>query len=263
MELGNEFSRKGWDRFNELKALPGFDRLDAYCEAEFGESQWADWGEGELATAVTAQNLRRIRGTIRQQGKSADEADGMTLVEVADILDSHDGNSGKRPMPQEKTIRIFLASSAELKEDRDAFDLYLRQQNDGLRKEGLYLQIVRWEKFLDAMSKTRLQDEYNKAVRNCDIFVSLFKTKTGKYTEEEFDVANETFKDTGKPLIYTYFREFHLSSRNMNMADLQSLQAFKDKLDGLGHFYTSYDNTEHLKRQFVDQLHELRHENRL
>jgi internalin A len=30
-------------------------------------------------------------------------------------------------------MRIFLASSAELREDRDAFDLYFRQQNDQLR----------------------------------------------------------------------------------------------------------------------------------
>ncbi|MEL6816403.1 MAG: COR domain-containing protein, partial [Cyanobacteria bacterium J06598_3] len=54
-----------------------------------------------------------------------------------------------------KTIRIFLASSAELREDRDAFDLYFRQQNDRLLKQGLYLKIVRWENFLDAMANTR------------------------------------------------------------------------------------------------------------
>ena len=61
-----------------------------------------------------------------------------------------------------RTIRIFLASSAELCEDRNAFDLYFRQYNDQLRKEMVYLEIVRWENFLDAMAETRLQDEYNK-----------------------------------------------------------------------------------------------------
>ena len=55
------------------------------------------------------------------------------------------------------------------------------------------------------MSETRLQDEYNKEVKACDIFVSLFFTKTGKYTEEEFDVAHQQFH-TKKPLIYTYFK---------------------------------------------------------
>ena len=74
-------------------------------------------------------------------------------------------------------------------------------------KDGVYLTIVRWENFLDAMSETRLQDEYNKAIRECDVFVSLFFTKTGKFTEEEFDAAHEQFKAAGRPLIYTYFQE--------------------------------------------------------
>ena len=109
------------------------------------------------------------------------------------------------------TIRIFLASSAELEKDRDEFDLYFRQQNDHLKKQGIYLEPVRWEHFLDAMSKTRLQDEYNRALRDCDIVVSLFKTKDGKFTEEEFDVAWANFQATDKPGIFTFFRDFQLS----------------------------------------------------
>ena len=35
---------------------------------------------------------------------------------------------------------------------------------------------------------------------------------------------------------------------------LKSLWAFQKKLRGLGHFYTNYDNIEHLKLQFRDQL---------
>ena len=76
----------------------------------------------------------------------------------------------------------------------------------GYVKKGFYLEIVRWENFLDAMSETRLQDEYNKQVRACDIFVSLFFTKTGKFTEEEFDTAHRQFKETGSPRIYTFFK---------------------------------------------------------
>ena len=74
-------------------------------------------------------------------------------------------------------LRIFLASSAELSEDRDDFCLYFRQQNNQLRIKGVYFEIVRWENFLDAMSETRLQDEYNKAIRDYDIFFCLFFTK--------------------------------------------------------------------------------------
>jgi hypothetical protein len=140
-----------------------------------------------------------------------------------------------------RSIRIFLASSAELREDRDAFDLYFRQQNDQLRKRGLYLEIKRWENFLDAMSETRLQDEYNRAIRSCDIFACLFFTKTGKFTNEEFDIAHRQFKESGKPRIYTYFKNSELKTGSLRKEDLLSLFEFKSKLDGLGHFHTQYD----------------------
>jgi internalin A len=157
---------------------------------------------------------------------------------------------------KEHTLKIFLASSSELIEDRDAFDLYFRQQNDRLRKHGIYLEIVRWENFLDAMSETRLQDEYNKAVTACDIFVSLFFSKIGKYAEEEFNTAHQQFLGTKKPLIYTFFKN---APQNMDEIgdEIVSLLDFKKKLTSLGHFYTSYDNIEHLKRQFKDQLENL------
>jgi internalin A len=135
-----------------------------------------------------------------------------------------------------RVLGIFLASSSELREDRDAFELYFRQQNDQFRKRGLYLEIVRWENFLDAMSETRLQDEYNKAIRACDIFVCLFFTKTGKFTEEEFEVAHRQFKSGGKPRIYTYFKTADINVGTAREDDFQSLWAFQKKLDKLGHF---------------------------
>jgi hypothetical protein len=158
------------------------------------------------------------------------------------------------PVASPRKIRIFLASSSELREDRDEFDRYFRQQNDRLIEKGLYLEIVLWENFRDAMSETRLQDEYNKAVRACDIFVSLFFTKTGKFTEEEFDTAHQQFQETGKPLIYTFFKKDRVEIDTLREEDLSSLRAFQKKLAEHGHFYTRYENIEHLKRQFRDQL---------
>ena len=162
-------------------------------------------------------------------------------------------------VPTLRTIKIFLASAAELLDDRKAFDLYFRQQNDHLKEHGVTLEIVRWEHFLDAMSRTRLQDDYNKSLRSCDIVVSLFKTKVGKFTEEEFDTAWEEFKATDKPKIYTYFREYQLSGDEIKakQADLDSLHRFQQKLTDLGHFWTRYNSAEHLKLQFRDQLTQL------
>lgn len=153
-----------------------------------------------------------------------------------------------------KTIKIFLASSFELKAERDDFELYLRQQNDHYQEQGIYFKVVRWENFLDAMSATRKQDDYNAAVRDSDIFLSLFATKTGKYTEEEFTVAHDCFKQNGRPYIYTFFKDANVSTANIDKAAMKTLWAFQERLDQLGHFYTTFTSIEDLKLRFSEQL---------
>jgi DNA mismatch repair ATPase MutS len=53
-----------------------------------------------------------------------------------------------------RSVRIFVASSAELAAHRDAVDLHVRQFNDRWLNHGLHLELVPWENFLDAMSAT-------------------------------------------------------------------------------------------------------------
>jgi hypothetical protein len=152
-----------------------------------------------------------------------------------------------------RTIKIFLASSSELRKDRDAFELHFLRKNRDFRRQGFEVEVLRWETFLDAISETRLQDEYNKEVRCCDIFLSLFKTKVGKYTEEEFDSAHATFLDMQKPLIYTYFKDAQINTGNIT-AEITTLLAFKQKLSNLGHYHTEYTSIPDLLLQFREQL---------
>ena len=164
--------------------------------------------------------------------------------------------------PPLKTIKIFLASSSELKEDRDGFELHFLRKNKDYSRQGFKVEVLRWENFLDAMSETRLQDEYNEKVRNCDIFLSLFKTKTGKYTEEEFNVAHEAFKAKQKPLIYTYFNDAQINMASIT-EEINTILAFKKKLADLGHYHTDYKSIDHLKLQFQQQLDQLIEEGKL
>jgi internalin A len=159
-------------------------------------------------------------------------------------------------VPAIRTIKIFLASSSELKEDRDAFEVHFLRRNKYFRRQGFEVDVLRWETFLDAMSETRLQDEYNREVKSCDVFLSLFKTKTGKFTEEEFDVAHATFMGKKKPFIYTYFKNAPITTGSLTK-EIMTLLAFKEKLSGLGHYYTQYTSIEDLKLQFQEQLEEL------
>jgi hypothetical protein len=144
-----------------------------------------------------------------------------------------------------------------LKDDRQQFEIFISRKNQEWHDKGIFLELIIWEDFLDAMAQNRLQDEYNKAIRECDIFVMLFFTKVGKYTNEEFETAFGQFKKTNKPFIYTYFKAAEINTGSMNEKDMMSLFAFKAKLDSLGHFYTSYKNIDDLKYQFERQLDKL------
>jgi hypothetical protein len=151
-------------------------------------------------------------------------------------------------------IKIALASSSELKKDRQEFRNFINEKNELLADRNIFLKLVIWENFIDAMSQNRLQDEYNKAMQKADIFVMLFFTKVGKYTLEEFENAFGHFKEHGKPLVYTYFKTAKIDADSLNRQDSNSLFDFQEKLDALGHFTSKYPNIDSLKYQFNHQL---------
>lgn len=156
-----------------------------------------------------------------------------------------------------QTFKIFLASSSELQDERAQFEIFINRRNKSWVEKGIFFELVIWEDFIDALSRTRSQDEYNKAICDCDLFVMLFFTKVGMYIDEEFETAFGSFKETNKPLIYTYFKDAPISTGAPNKKDLMSLWAFQEKLKNLGHFQTVYKNTEDLLLQFGQQLDKL------
>lgn len=149
-----------------------------------------------------------------------------------------------------RTIRIFLASSSELKADRLAFEIEINRKNKLLAEKEIFLHLDIWEDLSTKMSPSRSQDEYNKQIGAADIFVLLAWNKVGKYTEEEFDFAYSLFKSKKKPAIFTWFKEPPKAAE-------PSLQAFKDKLSGLEYFPAFYKDAADLWVQFNKELDRL------
>ncbi|OKH14579.1 hypothetical protein [[Limnothrix rosea] IAM M-220] len=150
-------------------------------------------------------------------------------------------------------IKIFLASSSELKSDREQFEIFMYRECKKRFDDGVFLHLDIWEDFLDAMSATGLQSEYNKAIQDCDIFVLLAWNKVGKYTAEEFEKAFGSFEENQKPFIFTYFKPHTTRDRD----ELKSLWEFEDKLNELKHYKTPYETIEGLREHFGNQLDKL------
>jgi hypothetical protein len=157
-----------------------------------------------------------------------------------------------------RRIKIFLASSSELKAEREQFELLIGRENKRLVNEGVFLELVVWEDFRDHFTRDGLQAEYNKAVQACDIFVMLFFSKVGPYTRQEFEAARKAYMETGSPKIFTYFKDAPVQIGAVNENDLLSLLEFRRWLSELGHYPTVYPNTDwmllHFRRQLEDHM---------
>lgn len=155
------------------------------------------------------------------------------------------------------TYKIFLASSFELKADRDQFEIFINRKNKEWHHKGIFLELLIWEDTLDCMEQTRLQDKYNEAIKECDIFVLLFSTKVGSYTKEEFEVAYAQFLKTKKPIIFIYFKNISVIVDKIKREDQKTLWDFQDRLTALEHLQTYYEHTNDLLLYFSHQLDKL------
>ncbi len=153
-----------------------------------------------------------------------------------------------------KTIRIFLASSSELKAERDAFEQNISRENKRWKTKGIEFDLVHWEDHDDAAAPDGKQADYNRSIATCDILVVMYWTKVGRYTREEFETGWEHFQTTGRPIIYVYEKTAPFRPKE---DDAASLFDFRNRLREIGHYPTQAEDADemllHFNRQLADR----------
>ena len=149
-----------------------------------------------------------------------------------------------------KQIKLFLASSKELKDERELFEIEIYRKCKSWFDRDIFLYLDIWEDLSAKLSVDGSQSEYNKYVQCADLFILLAYSKVGRYTEEEFENAFGKFKADKKPFIFTYFKDAPEKTED-------SLEAFKKKLQDLGHFYGGFKDSNDLWNQFNKELDRL------
>lgn len=161
-------------------------------------------------------------------------------------------------MSRETTI--FLASSAELKAEREALSARIGELTERWHAEGVFLRLARWERFDSAVAATRKRDQCNQEIEKADIFLMLVHTHVGTYALEEFETAVRCFQSTGRPRIYTYFKHPpHPNDRN-TPPEYDTVRALLKRLQTLEHFPDAYREVPDLLLSFGDNLEALRQE---
>ena len=150
-----------------------------------------------------------------------------------------------------KTIKIFLASSEELKDERNTMADLILHLNKLFKGRGLELDLEKWE-YLDAsMTGNRKQDEYNEVLKQCDICMVLFWRKFGSFTGEELDTAYNRMKQNEKPhKIYVFFKNPNSDELTQELKDF--IANYEQRFGG--HFFCKFQNVDTMKLEFLLQL---------
>lgn len=150
-----------------------------------------------------------------------------------------------------KKIHVFLASSInDLSRERAELGDYFRSLNDRFVDQGIYFQLHKCEDISDEIAATRKQDEYNEIIRNSDYFYVLFYHHAGQYTVEEFNVALDEFRSSGKPKITTFFHELS----DEEVAD-ESVKGFMERLENeIQHYYNIFSSIDTVKLKILMEL---------
>ena len=148
------------------------------------------------------------------------------------------------------TIKIFLASSDELKPEREMMASLANSLNTVLEQQGVHVIVVEWENLDASMGIHHKQDDYNEKLRDCEMCLVLYWTKFGMYTKTELDTAYKELQAGNNPRkLYVYFKN--------GAEPTEELKEFRDSFPTrYGHFFTSFENFDTLKAHFLLQFME-------
>lgn len=149
-----------------------------------------------------------------------------------------------------RILQIFLASSEELKEERDGIKLLEGSLNGKLTPFGLNIHFVLWEDIDSSMKPENKQEEYNKALRNCEMCLVMFWTRFGDYTSEELNIAYQNLCNGNNPRkLYVYFKDVP------DEKITEDLKKFRDGFQNTyGHYPNRFQNVETLRTEFLLQF---------
>ena len=154
-------------------------------------------------------------------------------------------------------IKICIASSGLLSDERNSIENYLSWKNDKLIDSGVYLQYNVWEKKSKRFNHTYKQEDYNKElVYDSEIFICLIGDRVGKFTKEEFDEARKKFEAHEKPYVFYVFFKKYTGAELERVSDSDGWSdrlALRKHISELKQVYGEYDNKDSLIQQ-IDEF---------
>ncbi len=158
-------------------------------------------------------------------------------------------NVEKLAPPEIKVIKIFIASSAEVKKERDKCILVINKVKKSFKH--LYLEPVRWENdiaYANYPGKKNIQEAIDPKLEESHLGIFIFYSKIGKHTREEYDYAI-----AHKKRVSIFFKKGFKPSAE-NSAGYNVLQEFKKSIDDTN-LFREYKGLKEFDSFLTDNLH--------
>ena len=153
-----------------------------------------------------------------------------------------------------KIIKIFLASSNRLKEERNEIELMIARENKKNASKGISFELVRWEQLPQSIQPKRIQDSFNEEMLKCEVVVVLFYNNVGNFTLEEFKIAHKSLKKGNNPRhLFVFFKSVQVSLDEVD-DNILAVKKLKEKIESYEQIYFKYDSIDQLKNILKEQL---------
>jgi Domain of unknown function (DUF4062) len=166
-----------------------------------------------------------------------------------------------------KNVRIFLAYSGNLEEEREAVQRAVDEINQSWSDyNGVHFDLWHWKRISNGYG--RPQELINQELDKCDLFIGMLEDKwgtppdlEGRYGsgfEEEFERSMTRRREEGKPEIVLYFKSIQKKQLEDPGPQLKSVLGFRNKIeDAKELFYSEFPNEVALEafvRQRISQF---------
>lgn len=145
--------------------------------------------------------------------------------------------------------KVFIAGSKSLDRERDCVRAAFSQLTN--RRDSILFQTWTFEDFERSFTPGGRQQDYNSFIKNeADTVIFILHDEVGGITLDEFNIALDSFKQTGHPQIHVYNQKNDVESINPD------IQKIRDEINNFGQYYTDYDGPHDLKNQILHDFYE-------
>ena len=143
-----------------------------------------------------------------------------------------------------RTIKILIAATEELHNEKIQFQTLIEQLNIALVSRGIKLERIKWDPENDGTI-----EDFKDKICQCEMCLSLYWRELASNSESELRVAYQSLKEGSNPRnLYIFFKE---SSDEVSNA----LQDFKANfVNEYGHFFCKFENVDTMNLQFILQF---------